>query len=695
VVIGLVATMGLTALEVAARDAPKLQDRVTDLAGVLSDADRSTAEDGIRRLDDDHNIQLWALVVDTTGDARAPDYATQVADANALGGNDALLLIAVNDRRDAIWVGPLLDSVTDDELDTILAYTVEPRLKEGAWGRAVADGAAALGQASVGAPIGGGGGGNGGGATQPTATRDIGWLAWFVPMLLILAGGLVLVWWFGRWRATHREAEERDRRTGELARKANALLIQTDEVLRQDDQELGFAEAEFGADAVAGFRAALGQARAELQAAFKVRQQLDDEVPEDPPTREGMLNDIVARCARAQELVGNETARFRELRDLERRAPEILAGLSDELVKVEARLSQTETAFASLQAEAASSAATVRGNVVEARKRIGLAREAAAAGSAAVQGGDRAAAARGAKAGQDAAAQAAALLDAVDKAAQDLDEARRQLPDALAAAGTDVAAARSTLATATDGAADPDVGQAEAKLAAAQHAASGDGHDLVLAYRLAKEAEAAADAALLRIKEGEERRAKAFAAADAAVMAAAQAVDRASDYIAARRHGVGRIPRTRLADAQAALDQARNLRDTDPATSLSQAQKALAQADEAYRLASDEFGETDAAGYGGTVIINGNQYPVGRGRPWPGRTRDPGWGNDIGTAILGGIIGSILSGGGRGGGGGFGVPRGGGFGGFGGGGGGGRSVGGGFGGFGGGGGGGRARGGGW
>jgi len=602
-------------------------------------------------------------------------------------------LIAISDRRDAIWVGPLLDSVSNNELDRILANTVEPRLKDGAWGRAIADGAAALGQASVGAPIDGGGGAGGGGVTEPTATPDFGLLAWFVPILLIVGGGLLIAWWFARWRTTHREAEERDRRTGELARKANALLIQTDEVLRQDEQELGFAEAEFGADAVDGFRAALGQARAELQSAFKVRQRLDDEVPEDPPTREAMLNDIVARCTTAQELVGRETEKFRELRDLERRAPEILAGLPAELDKAEARLSPAETAFAGLEADAASSATTVRGNVSEARKRIGLAREAARRGSAAVQGGDKPTATRAAKAAQDAAAQAVALLDAIGNAVQAMEGWRRQLPEAIAAAETDVAAARSALATATDESVEADVVQAESRLSAARQAASGDRRDVVLAYRLAKEAEASADAVLGRIKEGEERRAKALAAADAGMAAAAQAVDRASDYIVARRHGVGRIPLTRLADARNALELARNLRDTDATASLGQAQRALAQADEAYRLAGDEFEQTDAAGYGGSVIINGRQYPVGRGGPWPGRTRDPGWGNDIGTAILGGIIGSILSGGGRGGGGGFGIPRGGGFGGFGGGGGGGRSAGGSFGG--GGGGGGRARGGGW
>jgi len=673
-VAGLAAMM---ATAVAAQDLPTLRDRVTDQAGVLSGADRSTAEAGIGRLDA-QNIQLWALFVETTDGLSAPDYATQVAEANGLGGNDALLVVAVTARRDALWVGSLLDSVTNDELDLILADSVEPRLRDSAWGQAVADGAAALGQAAVGAP-------DEGGTPQPGPAADFSWIAWFIPIIVIVAGGWFLARSIVGWRATHREAEERDRRTGELARTANALLIQTDELLRQDEQELGFAEAEFGADEVEPFRAALSQARTELQGAFKVRQKLDDEVPEDPPTREGMLNEIVARCNKARELVGTETERFRKLRDLERRAPEILAGLPDELEKIEARLSPAEQAFDALTAEAPSSAATVRGNVAEARKRIGLAREAASRGTAAVHGADRSVVTRAARAAQDAAAQAVALLDAVDKASQALDEARRHLPGALDSADTDVAAARSAAHGATGKALGPDVQAAEATLRDAHQAASGEPRDLVLAYRLAKEAEAAADAALGRIKEGEERRSKAEAAADAALTAATQGVDRANDFISARRHGVGRIPRTRLADAQRALTHAQSLRDPDPEASLAEAQKALAQADEAYRLASEEFEKTDTAGHGGTVVINGRQYPVGRGRPWPGGMRGPGWGSDIGTAILGGIIGGILSGGGRGGFGGGGI-------------GGGRSTGGGFGGFGGfggGGGGGRARGGGW
>ena len=215
------------------------------------------------------------------------------------------------------------------------------------------------------------------------------------------------------------------------------------------------------------------------------------------------------------------------------------------------------------------------------------------------------------------------------------------------------------------------------KLAAAEAAASGGERDVIRAFALAREAEAAADAVLAAVKEGEERTARELAAVDAEVQAAAISLDRAEDFVSARRHGVGRQARTRLSEARLSLERALALRDRDPGAATKAAQRARALADQAYEEASAQF---DAGGQGGNVVIGGRRY----------RTGSQDWGQDAGGAILGGIIGSILSGGGGGGGGGFG--GGGSSGGFGGGGGGGgRSFGGGFRG----GGGGRSRGGGW
>jgi uncharacterized membrane protein YgcG len=688
-----VATVGLLLpAVVAAEEPPAVTQSVTDLARVMGQDDVARARDAISGLQDTSNVQLFVLFVSSLEGMTVTDYADAVAARSSLGGNDALLLVAIDDRRDAIWVGDLLTDVDNAEIDGILADRVEPALQDGAWGSA-AEGAAQGLQAALAPPV-----------TEPTATPSPGPTAQpeggtsggGLPWGILLGIGLVLVgaialfaWWRSR-RMAGMDAEERDRRVGGLARKANAQLIEVDELVRDDAQELAFAEAEFGKEAAATFQAALETARGELKAAFAIRQQLDDAQPETPEQREAMLNDIVQRTDRASAALEEQTKRFAELRDLERRAPEVLAAQAAAIAQVEARLADTELRVATLRQDAPRSSQAVAGNVAEARKRLELARRTTDEGKTALDSGDRAAASRAALASRDAVAQAGGLLDAVDRQGRALDEARAGLPSQLAQARTDVAAANDAARGATDAALGEGLRRAQAKLAEADAAATGAGVDLLTAFQAAREAEAEADRVVAAAEEGRKRRERELAGADAAIRTAEVSVDRASDFVAARRHAVARTPRTRLSEATEALTRARSLRDDDPARAADEGRRAASLADDAYRLASDEFTRAEDAGYGGTVVINGRHYPTGR---------QAGWGSDVGGAILGGIIGSILSGGGRRGGGPFGGGPfggggfGGGLGGFGGGGGGGRSIGGGFGG--GGGGGGRSRGGAW
>ena len=673
-----------------AEEPQQLDERVTDLAGVLTDDERAQAEGAIEQVDDE--VSLWAVFVRTTDGTPAPDWAADVAALNGLGGNDAVLVVAVDDRRYGMWIGPVLESeVTVEEQDLVLVDRVEPELGESDWGGAVSAAAAGLLDALAQEASGGGGApaGGGGGAGDGAGDGAGGGFPWAA--LGILAAIVAALWLWNAWRSRRSagaEAEERDRRLGGLARQANALLIESDELIRHDAQELAFAEAQFGAAEAKAFSQALDGARAELQAAFAVRQRLDDATPESPEDREALLNEIVARCTKAQEMLEAQTERFRQLRDLERRAPELLAAQPAAIAAVESRVAGAEATIELLRADAPSAAQAVRGNPAEARKRAALARTAAEAGTTAVAAKDTAAAGRAVKAAQDALAQAAALLDAVDHQATALSEARERLAGALQQARTDVDAAQDAVRGASDRGQADELAEARRKLASAEEAASGDGRDLVKAYRLAREAEAAADAVIAAVREGEEKRARELAGVDAEIQAASLSVQRAEDFVGGRRHGIGRQPRTRLSEARVSLERAVELRDSDPAAATTAARRARTLADEAYEEASSQF---DTGGLGGTVVIGGRRYRGGR---------DSGWGEDIGSAVLGGIIGSILSGGGRRGGFGGGGFGGGGFGGFGGGGGGfggfgggggGRSFGGGFGG----GGGGRSRGGGW
>ena len=310
---------------------------------------------------------------------------------------------------------------------------------------------------------------------------------------------------------------------------------------------------------------------------------------------------------------------------------------------------------------------------------------------------------------QEAMARATQLVEAVERLATGLDDAARRLPAELEAAAQDVAAAREAVARlaqvpavppsapGTAPSVDPAgaLRAAEAALGEARRAAEARPLDPLAALQRAVAANQAADAIVAQVADAHAQVARRRQVADAAVATAQQHVSRAIDYITTRRHGVGETARTRAAEAEMRLEEARGLAAANPEGATATANRAIQLADEAYRLAAGEFEGWNRGG-----------------GPVAGPYRPQGADAEIIGAAVGGILGALISGAARGGGGrgsgwggspwggagggsmsgGFGLPGGGG---------GGRSRGGGFnmpsggGGFGGGGGGGRVRGGRW
>ena len=103
--LGLLAVVVAFALIVApiarAEGILRLDGAVTDPTGALDgrSADLAEAVDSTLA---DHGVQVFVLFVGTTGDLSAADYAAQTAERNSLGVDDALLLVAVDDRTDYI-----------------------------------------------------------------------------------------------------------------------------------------------------------------------------------------------------------------------------------------------------------------------------------------------------------------------------------------------------------------------------------------------------------------------------------------------------------------------------------------------------------------------------------------------------------------------------------------------------------------
>src|SRR5664279_6041028 len=165
-------------------------------------------------------------------------------------------------------------------------------------------------------------------------------------------------------------------KTPDLETLANQGLVQTDDAVRDSEQELGFAQAQFGDDEVAPFQAVIVDAKGDLAAAFKLRQQLDDEIPEDAATHRHMLEELVRGCRRAQARLDDVKEEFERLREIEAKAPQILAALPAQADALEARFAAAQAGMARLSAYADASWHAVAPNIDEAQKRLTAVREA-------------------------------------------------------------------------------------------------------------------------------------------------------------------------------------------------------------------------------------------------------------------------------------------------------------------------------
>jgi uncharacterized membrane protein YgcG len=693
------ALLVLLAGPAAAQDVPVLSDELTDQVGAVA-GDEVRIRDALARVREDDGVQLFVLFTDTTGGQSVTAYVEAVAEASSLGGNDALLAIAMTDRVYGMWVSDALTRITDEEIDSLLLNKVEPMLGAGDLAGAAiraAEGLAAAQQVEPAAPA--------PTPVEPRTRRNVG-----VGALLVLLVGLALVGSVGwdrlkQQRGLKRDAEERDRRTGELAAEANAMLLATDEAIRDAERELLILEGEFRAEDLAGFRHALEQAREEVRAAFAARYRLDNETPLEHGTRESLLLEIIEHGKRVDEFLLGERERLEALRDLARRAPERLAELPEAIDGLEQRCGRAEPILARLREIAAGTSGSVEGNLEEAGKHLAAAREHVESGDRAVQAQRPADAADAVRAAQESLAQADALVGGVEHLAAAADEAERELDRELRAATADVEAARAAVDAGQVKGLGGRLAEAQSTLAQAKAEAAVGDRDVLAAYRLATQANAAADEVLAGVREAEEQQARDRSAALSALRAAEAEHQRAADFIATRRRGVGRDARTRLQESERHLLRARAVVESSPKEAAAEAQTAQRLATEAFQLAQRDFTDYDrhdgpfgrgpyGGGWGGrrnrTIVIGGFPIPMGGsgrggggwgGSTWGSPSRRPSGG--FGGGIAGGRSSGGGFGGGRSSGGGFGGGRssGGGFGG-------GRSSGGGFGG-----GGGRSRGG--
>ncbi|WP_255588649.1 YgcG family protein [Nocardia sp. MH4] len=544
----------------------RMGPQVVDAAEVLSGADEAGVLEAVDRLYRDHQVKLWVIYVQNFAAMAPRDWAARTAELSGFSDRDLLLAVAVDDR--GYWLhGVLPDGVSDGELDALLAGTVEPDLRDREWAQAGIDTADGIGSAMRGASV------------------PWGWLVGIGLVVVVGAGGLIL---FSRKRrrdqdraelSTAREVDPAD--SGALAKLSlptlQALsrerLVEIDDAVRTSAEELALATSEFGETAVTPFRTALDAARAATAKAFTIRQQLDDAVPETPDQQRSMLIDLISTAGRADRELDTQVTDFDAMRDLLIDAPARLDGLTRDIVDLTARQPASEAELARLNsAYPASVLAPIHDNVRMAAERMTFAEQNIDTARTALTRpvGQQGGAVAAIRAAEGAIGQARTLLDAVDQAATNIQQARDGLPAALDELRADLAAAAALteyggpeLAAAV-GAATTTVNTAAAGVDADPLGAF---HDAVTADAELDRAIAAASDRKLAVEDLRRR-------LDRTLTDAAGRVDAASSFITTRRGGVDAEARTRLSEAQRHLDEARRLAATAPDRALVSAQTA-------------------------------------------------------------------------------------------------------------------------
>ena len=643
----------------AAEPPSDLAGEITDTADVLGGRE-AEVQAALDELADQTEYQLFVAFVETFDGVEALEWADQTAIMSGLGDEDILLAVAVEDRRYAISVADAIP-LSDGQLRQVRTEYVEPNLGEDAWAEAAVG--AAQGFQDV---AGGGSGGSGGDddASSSGGGGGFGFLTWLLIGLAVLAAVLVFRSMGSKSpRGVQRGPDGRPLAglaalpTEELNRRAGQALVAADDALKTSEQEVGFAQAQFGLEATRAFDAAIAEGKAKMTRAFTLRQQLDDSVPEAEEQRRAMVLQILALCDQVDAALDAQTEEFDRLRDLQARVPQVLEETERRAGEVQGRLPASRVVLDQLAARYPPAVLTsVSSNIDQAASLLEAARAGVVEGRA-VLDSDRGAAVALARAAEDSVAQAVTLLDAVQRADQDLAAAGSRIDAAMASLGADVADA-ARLAPQDPGASAA-VAVAERAIASAQQDRSTG--DPLAALRRLVDAETALDTALAPAREHAEQVSRAQSHLSQILGRVGSQIRAVADFIETRRGAVGPEARTRLAEAARLAQLAESAARTDPVTALGQAQQAEQLATQAQQIA-----EAD--------VQRWNQQQGGGFGPGTGGGMNPG------SLILGGIILDQILGGGRGGGfgGGFGGGgRGGGRsgGGFGGGFGGGRSAG--------------------
>lgn len=389
---------------------------VVDDAGVLGD-DIDRVKDAVDRLYDQTGAKIFIVYVDSFDNpSDAQEWADQTADQNGLGAADLLLAIATVDRNYAYSTGSDFP-VSDGDIQKAVDEGLIPKLRSSDWDGGAIDFADALIAAQAPSPV-------------PGIVGSV---------LAVGAATGVTVGLVRSHRKKKKAKDAADAEAAALDQKAGIMLVQLDDAVKTSEQELGFAQAQFGDAQTKDFSAALDQAKDLAKQAFEIQQKLDDAFPETPEQHRTMTEQLIQLAQQADDVLDAQKKAFDDLRQLEKNAPDVLDRVEAEQDGLKARIDDAEATIASLKKSYPDGdLSSLTGLPAQARKLDTFADKTVAdarSAIAAAKGAEESGVAVAVRAAQQAVGQVEQLLASVDRAKTDLEAKSKQ--DAAAAAALD------------------------------------------------------------------------------------------------------------------------------------------------------------------------------------------------------------------------------------------------------------------
>ena len=636
-VIGLAGLLAVPATSAWANDPVTIPSgtNIVDNANVLGGR-KAEVQEAIQKLLKDHKYNLYVVTVDSfTNPADPAAWAQEVATKKSMGRADAVLAIATEGKFSFTLnsASPIKSKQSNISQNAVTANLAGGKKD---YAQAAIDTAGAIGDAA------GGGSGN-------VPSGDGAGAAVLVGTGVVVAGGAGAYLYLRNRRKKAAVASSASYgpqgaeldplaslSVDELRKKSGSLLIEADNAINSSEQELGFAQAQYGDAAVGNFTKALQEAKGHMSESFKLQQQLDDHIPDTEEQQRSWLGEIIRRSEAALASLQEQKADFDSLRELEKNAPQALAAVNAGAQEADARIATAEQTLTTLREKYADSALVqVSDNIGQAKERLAFVQNASSTARDKLAAGEGSLAAVAVRAAEESLHQTKVLLEAITKVSGNLDEARNSLEAAVVDTSQDLAQAKAMIQSGAHPELAGPVAGVEAALAQVKAEIQGGKIDPIATLERVETAHQSLDQSLTGIRDQQEQARRAQASLQQTIMSAQAQISATSDYITARRGGVGTEARTRLAEAQRNLDYALSISRNDPVTALTYAQQAHALAAQAAQLAQ---GDVDSFGYANQGYGRGGMFGGGGG------------GGGLGGAILGGIlINSILNGGSGGG----------------------------------------------